>query len=142
MPNNMNDVPILPISGEAGVKRAVTREKRRIERVCRDIKNGKVKKRGFSIVGRVLGFPQAAFMQTTEKRANHSVSIYNDCTKCGLCVKICPMNNFSMEDGEIQHKHNCTMCYRCMNACPKKAITVLVPMKVKRQYKGGGYVAP
>jgi len=142
MPNNMNDIPLFPISGEAGIERAMAREKRRVESVCRDIKGGKVKKRGFSIIGRVLGFPQAVFMQTTEKRANRAVSIDKDCTKCGLCVKICPMNNFSMEDGKIQHKHNCTMCYRCMNVCPERAITVLLPMKVKKQYKGGSYVTP
>ena len=142
MPNNMNDVPLLPISGEAGIGRTIARAKRRMEAVCRDIQAGKIKKRGFSIVGRVLGFPQAVFMQATEKRANSAVSIDKDCTKCGLCIKICPMNNFVIEDDKILHKHNCTMCYRCINACPEKAITVLVPMKVKKQYRGGNYVAP
>jgi len=136
MPNNMNDIAILPIAGNEGIQRSLVRAQRKMEAVCRNIQNGKVKKRGFSIIACALGFPQAVFMGTMEKRANHAVSIDDDCNKCGLCVEICPMDSFSMEDGSIQHKHNCTMCYRCINMCPEKAITVLLSGKIKRQYKG------
>jgi len=136
MPNNMNDVPILPIASDRGVERSLAKAKRKMASVHRNIQNGTVKKRGFSLIPRILGLPQSILMSPTERRANRAVSIDHDCTNCGLCVKICPMDNFSMADDRIQHKHNCTMCYRCINACPEQAITVLLSGKIKKQYKG------
>lgn len=142
MPNNMNDVLILPITKGKGIERYLVRAKRKMESVCRDIRNGTVKKRGFSVPARILGLPQSLLMGATERRANRAVSIDRDCTHCGLCVKICPMDNFSMDDAGIRHNHNCTMCYRCINACPERAITVLLSGKIKKQYKGAYYVTP
>ncbi|MCL2420511.1 MAG: EFR1 family ferrodoxin [Defluviitaleaceae bacterium] len=135
MPNNMNDILLLPVVGDKGIEKSVVRAERKMESVCRDIKNGIVKKRGFSILGRILGWPQAVFMDATERRANKAVSVDSDCTQCGLCIDICPMDNFVMEKGMVRHNHNCTMCYRCINVCPEQAISVLLSGKVKRQYK-------
>ena len=136
MPNNMNDIPLLPMANEKSLKKTLAREKRRMESVCNNIKNGKIKKRGFSVISRMLGFPQAVFIGAVERRAKRVVRIDKDCTKCSLCVKICPMNNFSKVDGEIKHNQNCTMCYRCNNKCPHKAISLIIPGKVKKQYMG------
>jgi len=136
MPNNMNDVPILPVANGKSLNKSLEREKKRMRSVWRDIQNGKVKKRGFSIISRIRGLPRALLLGAAERRANRAVSIDSDCSKCGLCVKVCPMNNFTMDNEGVRHNHNCTMCYRCINLCPKKAISVLLPVKVKRQYKG------
>jgi len=136
MPNNMNDIPLLPIANEKSLKKTLAREKRRMDSVCNKIKNGIIKRRGFSFGSRMLGFPQAVFLGRVERRANRVIRIDGDCNKCGLCVDICPMKNFSMTDGEIRHNHNCTMCYRCGNKCPQKAISLIIPGKVKKQYIG------
>jgi len=136
MPNNMPDVPILPMASDKSIEKSLARANRKMESVCRHIQDGKIKKRGFSILSRTFGMPQSVFMEAVERRANRAVNIDSDCTKCGLCVEICPMENFSVEDGQIKHKHNCTMCYRCINACPEKAISVLLSGKIKKQYKG------
>jgi len=134
MPNNMNDVPLLPIAGTKGIKRSLLRAKRKMKSVHQNIQSGKIKKRGFSIPARILGAPQSVLMGATERRANRTVSVDHDCTNCGLCIETCPMDNFSMKDGRVQQNHNCTMCYRCINTCPEKAITVLLSGKIKRQY--------
>jgi len=136
MPNNMNDIPLLPVANDESLKKTLARESKRMDSVCNNIKNGKIKKRGFSFGSRMLGFPQAVFLGATERRANRVLRIDEDCTKCGLCIAICPMKNFSMEDGEVKHNHNCTMCYRCNNKCPQKAISLIIPGKVKKQYMG------
>jgi len=136
MPNNMNDIPLLPVASEKSMKKTLAREKRRMDTVCNNIKNGKVKRRGFSFVSHLLGIPQAIFLSAVERRANRVVRIDGDCTQCGLCVDICPMKNFSIVDGEVKHNGNCTMCYRCNNKCPHKAISLLIPGKVKKQYMG------
>ena len=136
LPNNMPDVPLLPIAGDRGIAKSLRRTQRKMESVCRNIQDGKVKKRGFSPFAFLLGMPQSAIMSTMERRANRAVSIDGDCTNCGLCVEICPMDNFAMEDERTKLRHNCTMCYRCINACPEQAISVLLSGKVKNQYRG------
>jgi len=136
MPNNMPDIFILPIASKKSIEKYLARTKRKMEKVCNNIDSGKIKKRGFNIISRLLGVPQSIFFGATERRANHSVSIDSDCTNCGVCIMICPMNNFSAEGDKIINNHNCTICYRCINACPKKAISVLLSGKIKRQFKG------
>ena len=60
----------------------------------------------------------------------------SDCTQCGLCVKVCPMDNLEIINGKVVQKDNCTICYRCVNICPQKAAIVYFRSKPKEQYKG------
>jgi len=136
MPNNVNNVAILPMPSEKTVKKCMEKAECKIRKVCADINRGKVKKRGFNPVGRLLGLPQGVFMSATERMANKTIRMDDDCTKCGVCVKICPTSNLVLEDGKVTHNHTCTMCYRCINQCPEKAINILFRGKVKKQYGG------
>ena len=136
MPNNVSNVFVLPMPSDKGIERCAARARRKMQRVCRDIKDGKARKRGFNAVSRGLGLIQAVFLSAMEKMANNSVRITKDCTHCRICVDICPMQNLAHEGDSITHKHNCTMCYRCVNECPQKAITVAYHGKVKKQYRG------
>lgn len=136
MSNNMNDLPLFPMASERRIAKSQLRVQAKMETVCRNIRGGIVKKRGFSIPARIVGLFQFTSVDAIERRANRAVSIDSDCTKCGICVKICPMDNFSIDDAGVRHNHNCTICYRCINACPEKAITVLLSGKIKKQYRG------
>lgn len=44
------------------------------------------------------------------------------CISCGLCAKVCPLNNVEIKDGKPVWKGNCTQCQACICACPKEAI--------------------
>ena len=128
---------IWPVTtSRAKIEKSFARTKRKMQAACQNIKNGKVKKRGFGIGARALGLIQAPLALPIERKANKSVRIADDCTKCGVCVKTCPMNNFALENKKAAHKNNCTVCYRCVNECPQKAITVVFHGKVRKQYKG------
>lgn len=43
------------------------------------------------------------------------------CTRCGLCVKLCPVNNIDIIEYPI-HKDKCQTCMRCISFCPSTAI--------------------
>ena len=97
---------------------------KRLDTVCNNIKNGIIKKRGWSIFSSLLGKTQNVGYPKIEEKARHSFHADDTCTKCGLCVRICPMNNLEIVNGQVIQKDNCTICYRCVNACPKQAATV------------------
>jgi ferredoxin len=44
------------------------------------------------------------------------------CNLCGICQKICPVNNIEMEKQSIIWNNNCEKCLACIQWCPKQAI--------------------
>ncbi len=51
-----------------------------------------------------------------------SFYVEDTCTSCGICVKVCPVNNIKLEDGIPQWHHKCQQCLACINFCPEKCI--------------------
>lgn len=137
MPNNICNFFLFPIANQKKILRYVEKAEEKLRRSCHDIKNGVVRKRGFSSFSRYLGFyTQRAHFASLEKKAENDVRIALECNRCGKCVKICPMKNLALIDNKIEQKGQCTLCYRCVNQCPQKAITVFLHAKVKKQYGG------
>ncbi len=137
MPNNICNIPVLPVTGGAALQRATKRADHKLDIICADIRNGVVRKTGFSLLGHALGKTQNYSIGKEEKRASEGgVTVNHHCIGCGLCVKSCPTKNFELQNGKAQPRQNCTLCYRCVNLCPAKAIRVLYPWPVQQQYKG------
>jgi ferredoxin len=45
-----------------------------------------------------------------------------DCNGCGICLKVCPVNNIKMDGDKPVWQHHCEACQACINWCPRKAI--------------------
>jgi len=45
-----------------------------------------------------------------------------NCTSCGICEEICPVDNIKLVDGKPQWQHLCQQCLACMNFCPECSI--------------------
>lgn len=45
-----------------------------------------------------------------------------NCTKCGLCAKSCPVNNIQLSCSGPVWKGKCEGCLRCFNICPENAL--------------------
>jgi len=145
---NMGNIPVwsaLFKPNEKTNQRYIKKTEAKMSAVCNNIKNGVVKRRGFSKVSEVLGYIQGKPWQKDtseiaptrlEKRVAEDVRIHVNCNACNLCVGICPMKNLLNHEGKIKHRGDCTVCYRCVNRCPQKAITVYVHRKPKWQYNG------
>ena len=58
----------------------------------------------------------------------------DSCNGCGLCAKLCPLNNIRLEDGQPVWGKNCTQCMACICGCPKEAIEYGNKAKGKRRY--------
>ncbi|MCL2809527.1 MAG: EFR1 family ferrodoxin [Treponema sp.] len=135
MPNNVTDLLILPVESGKSLRKYIVKSEKKMQKVCRNIKNGKIKKRGFNVFSQLLGLLQAVFVKSMERKAHDWLKINGDCSLCGKCVSVCPTKNLVCENQKIIPKYNCTLCYRCINECPQKAITFIFNGKVKKQYK-------
>jgi len=65
-------------------------------------------------------------------KANHDV--LQSCTKCGICVKVCPASNITLS-GDTQFGDKCELCYACVNLCPAHAIYSNNATLKRRQYQ-------
>jgi ferredoxin len=46
----------------------------------------------------------------------------NNCNSCGICAKVCPVSNISMDSGKPLWHHKCEQCLACIQWCPKVSI--------------------
>jgi ferredoxin len=48
--------------------------------------------------------------------------VMDTCTKCGLCSKVCPVENIEIIDGKPHWRTHCQHCMACLQWCPVEAI--------------------
>lgn len=65
------------------------------------------------------------------------VTINDNCTGCGICVKICPACSLELKNkkSELKHQGDCIFCGCCQAICPKDAVVMLKPPQFKYYYK-------
>ena len=61
-------------------------------------------------------------LETLIHESDRSFSSDERCTGCGLCVKVCPVNNIKLVEGKPVWLHHCENCLACYNWCPSQAI--------------------
>ncbi len=44
------------------------------------------------------------------------------CNHCGICARICPAHNITLQEGQPVWNHQCEQCFACINWCPQAAI--------------------
>jgi ferredoxin/flavodoxin len=54
--------------------------------------------------------------------ADRSFRVDDRCNGCGICAKICPVQNIKMVNRKPVWQHRCENCYACFQWCPKDAI--------------------
>jgi len=146
-PNNIGNLPFSKIASPEKIQKYMRKSNIKMNKACKDIKNGVVVHHGFGILsqslGKIQGLPWQGNSKSDsinrskfylEERTKSNVKIHPECIACNVCIFICPMDNLENNQGKIQPLNNCTGCYRCVNRCPKKAITVMLHRRPKWQY--------
>ncbi len=126
MPDSIGDEKALKRPLEKN-KELVRAAESKIKESVRLLKEGKPTREGLGPLYQMAGlFGQRLYFGHKTKEYSSKLKINADkCVGCGLCVKLCPMNNITVASGKAVSGNQCTMCYRCINKCPKQAITLL-----------------
>jgi ferredoxin/flavodoxin len=53
---------------------------------------------------------------------DRNFTVNENCRRCGICEKVCPVQNIQMTDGKPHWQGNCEHCLACIQLCPAEAI--------------------
>jgi len=61
-----------------------------------------------------------------EVAPGHHIHIDESCTRCGKCIKVCPLNVFNLKEGIVVYENEqaCIHCSLCQRQCPTQAISI------------------
>lgn len=133
MPDSISDSVFLKTSDEKN-KRMIQKASRKIDRAVARLKAGNPHQEGLGLPSRLLGLLVQRLWFRDQVTSYHEKPDVDEakCTGCGLCSRICPMKNITVEKKAVSHDR-CTLCYRCVNQCPERALTIL-GKKIYDQY--------
>lgn len=134
MPDSIADSVFLKTTDEKNQK-IIKKTKQKITTAVSRLKEGNPHQDGLGMLSRISGLlVQRLWFQSFSTSYQEKPDIdQSKCIGCGICSKICPMKNITVDKKAISGNH-CTLCYRCVNQCPEKALTIL-GKKVYNQYR-------
>jgi ferredoxin/flavodoxin len=100
--------------------------------ILQDIKNRKINE-----VARIEPFQEIAYRSLIQfvPEMDKYYSVSDDCIKCGICEKVCPVGNIGIDEvGRPYFKHHCEQCVACIQFCPKKAINYKDKTQSRKRY--------
>lgn len=126
MPDCISDVKLLKRPLEKN-RQLIEQADKKIELASKRFTEGKYFREGLNIFYRIAGLLGQRlwfYGKTTSYKDKPDVDL-KKCTRCGSCIKSCPMKNLEKSNEDIIHHNRCAMCYRCVNSCPAQALTIL-----------------
>jgi len=124
MGNNLH-LPVLcplPVVPPKEMARRLERAGHKADRLADLIHRREPYVEGGNPFGRLLGITQRWGSERFEGRFFKGFSADETCTRCGWCVRHCPVDNIEMMDTCVEFQGNCILCMRCYSFCPVQAI--------------------
>ena len=140
MGNNFYIPPmtVFPITPPEKMPQKLEKARRKIFDLAELVHRRKAHVEGNGPLGRLLGISQRWSMNF-EDYAFKDFFADETCTRCGWCVRYCPVNNIKMNGSGVEFLGDCIHCMRCYSFCPEQAIQVTEKTRnvVKyRRYRG------
>ncbi len=123
MGNNFYIPPMdfLPVTPPAKMPQKLEKARRKIADLAGLVHRREAHVEGAGPLGRLLGITQRWSMQF-ESLVLKDFFADENCTRCGWCVRHCPVRNIEMNGAEVKFLGDCIYCMRCYSFCPARAI--------------------
>ena len=120
MPQNY--IMMYPILDKQNADKVIESVTPQIYKIAKEIKNNsKLSMNKPSFQGKIMSIiVNPIFYSMIVKTKNFYTT--DKCTKCGMCVDLCSMNNIKILNDKPQWGNNCIHCTSCINCCPNSAI--------------------
>lgn len=139
MPNNLYipRVDVLPVTPPEKVEGYLEKAREKVEVLARRIHQREPYREGTDVLGRLGGTLQRG-VEPFEKVMLAEFSADEGCTRCGWCVRNCPVKNIEMGEEGIRFLGACMHCMRCYSFCPERAIQATEKTRSDkyRRYRG------
>lgn len=129
-----NYLPYFTIPSEEKQKEILEKVTQKLEEVgdklaqkTREVERANIFSRGITYIFHV-------FWKRNVHSKDKKFVVEDNCTSCGLCEKVCPVDDINMVDGTPQWQHHCQQCLACIHFCPVEAIQIGKKTKEKGRY--------
>ena len=129
MPNNIS-IPGFPFgytNDQARLEKKLNKAEVKLKKLTEKISKGIPERHGTTFISKCLGLMQRAPYRKMFPGWRNDVAIDPvSCTKCGKCIKLCPVDNIRFADeaagGFPEFQGSCILCLRCYNFCPTQSV--------------------
>lgn len=111
MQNQMDTLPGKDVEGQ-------------LERVCRDIRERAFRPVAITpaVKAKMVMYKKMLADRILKKDTARHYLVNGQCTRCGVCAKVCPAGNITVTEAGVQFSDLCEVCYACLHNCPQNAI--------------------
>jgi len=119
-----NYTPLYEAIAEEKQRKLFSEVKRKIKQIAKFIgegRRGKIESNFFLIN---MIFSGLIYTVSAPKipRMDAGFWLNEKCNSCGVCSRVCPVNNIEMQEGKPKWLHHCQQCLACLHWCPQEAI--------------------
>ena len=95
-----------------------------LERVCRDIRERASCPVATTpaVKAKMAMYKRMLADRILKKDTAQHYLVNDQCTRCGVCAKVCPADNIAVTEAGVQFYDRCEVCYACLHNCPQNAI--------------------
>ncbi len=133
MPNTYVNMAFMNVDSPEVEKRKLEQAKTRVEELAEAVKEKRRTvdlNRGAMPGLKTNGIGKGFVKWVSDKKYRAT----DACVGCGLCAKVCPLQNITIENGKPCWNGNCNHCEACYHYCPQNAVQYGRVTRGKGQY--------